>query len=937
MHTLKYFSIPLLLVSSLVLSSTLQAEINTSGCGADFNSALNHFGGRFNAPLVANNNAFTALKVDGSLVTWGLEINDATSAPVENGFKQITSNSSSFAGIKSDGSILSWGDSHTGGVGAPTGTGFTSIVSSYKAFAALKADGGIAVWGDANSGGSDAPFDNGYVSIVSGGSSFAALKADGSITAWGTQPNAPSDKGYVFIASNANAFAAIKADGSISSWGKDSSGGIYAPTRSGFVSIVSSYNGFASLNVDGSIYSWGIVEGKSSPTGNNFKSIIANNSAYAALTEDGSIVTWGHGSYGGEGGPSDSGYKSIVASTRSFVAIKEDGSLYAWGGANHESDNLPIDSGFTNVVASDHAFAALKTDGSIVSWGGSGSENAPTDIGYTAIISNKNAFAALKADGSIVSWGDTLAGGTGAPTDTGYVSVNGVNASTKTDCSLSLDLVAPVITLNGDSVINLSIGDTYTEPGATALDGRDGTVNVEISGTVDTATEGQYTITYTAKDSANNTATTTRTINVLPVDAIAPVISLNGSATISINRNDTYQELGATANDARDGEISVTISGNVDVSALGDYTITYTAKDVAGNEATLTRTVSVVDGTKPVITLNGEAAISVSQGETYTDAGATAVDDVDGTVEVITTGSVDTQKVGEYTLTYHASDAAGNEATQTRIITVVDATKPVISLNGKQTVTLNIGQSYVEAGANATDDQDGELNVSVSGAVNTNKAGTYTLTYKAIDAAGNEAVASRTIIVKDSAKPVIHLNGRSTIHLTVGDNYNEFGATATDNVDGTVSVSMSGTVDTNKVGQYTIYYVATDAAGNTTTKTRLVIVDLPDDTVKPVLTLNGEQILRLSIGDTYIEKGAKAIDERDGELDVTIRGTVNTHKAGVNTLYYEATDKAGNTAQIIRKVIVSAPAQRPSGGGSFGWLGLLMVGLLSLRKRFIKT
>lgn len=939
MHIIKYFSVPLLLASSLVLSSSLQAEVTTSGCGADFNSALNHFGGRYNAPTVANDRAFAALKEDGSIKAWGNPVNGGTTAPIESGFVKVFSNQQAFSAIKLDGSISAWGNTALGGSGAPTDSGYKTIVSSAKAFAALKDDGSISTWGDANSGGSNGPFDSGYVSIASSGSSFVALKADGSISAWGSQPNSPTDTGYVLIAANANAFAALKADGTISSWGNSNFGGTTAPTGSGFVSIVSSLNGFAALNVDGSISGWGTF-GDQAPSGNNFESISTNNSAFAALTEDGSIVTWGHPSYGGNGGPSGNGFTSIIASTRSFVALKADGSLTTWGGSNQEGDNVPTGTGYSSVVASDHAFAALKADGSLVSWGGTGSENAPTDTGYISIISNYEAFSALKADGTITSWGHSLAGGVDAPAGAAFVSINDVNAETKKDCSVSIDLVAPVITLNGDSIINLSIDDDYTEQGATALDDRDGTVDIEITGVVDTATEGQYTITYTAKDTANNTATETRTINVLPVDTIVPVITLNGDATITLLRNGAiYEELGATANDARDGEVSVTSLGNVDVTLLGDYIITYRAVDAAGNEATLTRTVSVVDGTKPVITLNGEATISISQGETYTDAGATAVDDSDGAVEVTTSGSVDTDTVGEYTITYHASDAAGNEATAiNRVITVVDATKPEITLNGDQTVTISIGQDYSDAGASAVDDQDGELTVNVTGEVDANKAGTYTLSYSATDLAGNEAVVViRTVIVKDTLKPVISLKGQTTIQLTVGDEYTEAGATATDNVDGTMTVNVSSTVDTSSAGRYTVTYTATDKSGNTATKTRLVIVDLPEDTVKPVLTLNGDQITRLTMGDTYVEQGANAMDERDGELEVIQRGSVNTRIKGTYTLYYEATDEAGNTGTIIRKVIVSEAAQRPSsGGGSLGWFSLLVVGFISLRKRFFK-
>ena len=66
----------------------------------------------------------------------------------------------------------------------------------------------------------------------------------------------------------------------------------------------------------------------------------------------------------------------------------------------------------------------------------------------------------------------------------------------------------------------------------------------------------------------------------------------------------------------------------------------------------------------------GDDAVEVKLDSTYTDAGASATDTVDGSVDVITTGSVDTSAAGAYTFTYTATDKAGNKASQTRIVTV---------------------------------------------------------------------------------------------------------------------------------------------------------------------------------------------------------------------------------------------------------------------------
>jgi len=83
---------------------------------------------------------------------------------------------------------------------------------------------------------------------------------------------------------------------------------------------------------------------------------------------------------------------------------------------------------------------------------------------------------------------------------------------------------------------------------------------------------------------------------------------------------------------------------------------------------------TTADTTPPVIIILGDNPATVIQNGTYTDAGATALDDRDGPVPVITTGTVNTVLIGSYTITYTATDAAGNKATDTRSVNVITAT-----------------------------------------------------------------------------------------------------------------------------------------------------------------------------------------------------------------------------------------------------------------------
>ncbi|WP_298347020.1 immunoglobulin-like domain-containing protein, partial [uncultured Algibacter sp.] len=94
-------------------------------------------------------------------------------------------------------------------------------------------------------------------------------------------------------------------------------------------------------------------------------------------------------------------------------------------------------------------------------------------------------------------------------------------------------------------------------------------------------------------------------------------------------------------------------------------------------------------------------------------------------------------------ITYDVSDAAGNAATQVvRTVNVIpDTTAPVITLNGNASIDLNVGGTYTEQGATATDDLDGDITagIVIGGVVDTNIGGTYLITYDVSDAAGNAA------------------------------------------------------------------------------------------------------------------------------------------------------------------------------------------------------
>ena len=172
-----------------------------------------------------------------------------------------------------------------------------------------------------------------------------------------------------------------------------------------------------------------------------------------------------------------------------------------------------------------------------------------------------------------------------------------------------------------------------------------------------------------------------------------PVITLAGHTNMTISVGSTYAEPGYTATDDHDGDVtaSVTISGTVDSSTTGTYTIRYDVTDSSGNPATQqVRTVRVADTTPPVITLSGQTSMSIPFNTRYAEPGYTATDDYDGDItgSVRVSGMVDATVPDTYTIQYDVADSSGNAA-ETRIRTVTVDPAPVPISNSTNPVPIS--------------------------------------------------------------------------------------------------------------------------------------------------------------------------------------------------------------------------------------------------------
>jgi uncharacterized repeat protein (TIGR01451 family) len=325
------------------------------------------------------------------------------------------------------------------------------------------------------------------------------------------------------------------------------------------------------------------------------------------------------------------------------------------------------------------------------------------------------------------------------------------------------------------------------------------------------------------------------------------------------------------------------------------------------------------------ISLNGANSVTIECGVEFADPGASAVDGSGQSVDVSVsyTGgfNAETPATGTYTATYTATEGANSVSTE-RTIVVTDTEGPAITINGANPYKIQQGSCspFVDPGASALDTCAGAKAVtsSISGpggatSVNTGIAGTYTVTYTATDGT-HQSTATRTVIVgtfpedevdqpgSSNIPPTITLNGDDQITLECGSAFTDPGATAT--VCGNaVTVNTTGTVNTHAPGTYTINYSAT-ANGFTTDATRIVTVQ---DTVAPVITLNGANPMTIGFGTTFTDPGATASDGCAGDLTsaIVVTGSVDTNTVGFYALTYTVSDPSGHSDTKVRTVEVS--------------------------------
>ncbi|MED1107664.1 adhesin, partial [Bacillus paramycoides] len=394
-----------------------------------------------------------------------------------------------------------------------------------------------------------------------------------------------------------------------------------------------------------------------------------------------------------------------------------------------------------------------------------------------------------------------------------------------------VDTEAP--TLKARENITVNVGQNLNPHDLVdVVDNEDPNPLLSIAGNYDTSQPGTITVTVVAIDKAGNRSDIAVTVTVVDPnadkDTEAPVITAKESVTVNVGDSLSAEQL-VTVTDNKDPNPTITV-GNYDTSKPGTINVEVTAVDKAGNSATTTVTVTVVDPNAdkdteaPIIT--AKESVTVNVGDSLSAEQLVTVTDNKDPNPTITVGNYDTSKPGTINVEVTAVDKAGNSATTTVTVTVVDPNAdkdteaPIIT--AKENVTVNVGDS-LSAGqlVTVTDNEDKNPIVSV-GKYDTSKPGVISIEVIAVDKAGNSATTTVTVTVvdpnadKDTEAPIITAKGNVTVNA--GDSLSaEQLVTVTDNKDTNPTLTI-GKYDTSKPGVISVEVMAADKAGNRSVK-----------------------------------------------------------------------------------------------------------------------
>ena len=480
------------------------------------------------------------------------------------------------------------------------------------------------------------------------------------------------------------------------------------------------------------------------------------------------------------------------------------------------------------------------------------------------------------------------------------------NTKTKIQKVTVIDNVIPIITAPAAITTTLTAGCTKSGVNLGTPVTSDNCTIASVTNNAPTAFPvGTTTVTWTVTDASGNTATATQTVTV--TDAINPTISAPANLTINANASCVAFGVALGTPVTADNCTVASITNNAPaVFPIGTTIVTWKVIDASGNFATSNQTVNVVDNAAPMIFAPAAITTAITSGCTLSSiALGTPVTMDNCSVATVTNNAPTTFPIGVTTVTWTATDGAGNTATATQIVTIVDNTNPTIVAPAAVTANLTTGctATGIALGTPVTSDNCTVASVT-NNAPATYPIGTTIVTWTVTDGAGNTATTAQLVTITDNTNPTISAPANITVNTNSG-------CTTTGIVLGTPVTADNCTVAsvTNNaptvfpIGTTTITWVVTDGAGNATTATQLVTIS---DAINPTISAPANITVNTNSGCTAtgIALGSPVTADNCSVVSVT-NNAPTTFPIGTTTVTWIVTDGAGNTASTTQTVTVN--------------------------------
>ena len=424
----------------------------------------------------------------GKIITWGASANagysheeygllssspnysianhqDNVSTDAKSHVVDIVSTYTSFSALKTDGSVLTWGHIYQAGkqnqndstIESKLTSGVKKLYSNYYAFCALKKDGTVVCWGNQTYGGDSKLYNSGgeqkdIIKVFPHKYGFFGLKSDNSIVTWGTDtsridhPSSGVNGTYnnnispaltkltdileVYSGSSEKIYIAIKTDGSIVRWGNNTGTSAGMPTdllnrfnkegsytnAPAFVNIYPSVISVYPVDASGGVYiisnySWAYTywDNVKTDISANVTRVVANNGAIACLRSDNKLIVFGtHNNYYHKYGGSFDSTNSTVAN---YAFLPPSEYIVNYNTLKNIKDVFPGKTGFAAIDISDNVICWGEKRSNYVNnidytkiYGGDLSGNDISQNRPIALFNNDRSWACLKEDETVVTW-----------------------------------------------------------------------------------------------------------------------------------------------------------------------------------------------------------------------------------------------------------------------------------------------------------------------------------------------------------------------------------------------------------------------------------------------------------------------------------------------------------------------------------------------------